>query len=124
MITVAFLKAFNKILHNKLLFKLSKYGVTHKLLNWICEFLIARSFNVCMNSCVSKLFNVCSSVPQGSKLGPLLYKLFKNDITQIFSFAHTKMYADNLTIYASINIDNDRIELQNELNLFYEWCSK
>ena len=34
------------------------------------------------------------------------------------------MYADDLTIYASINTDNDRIELQNELDLFSEWFSK
>ena len=34
------------------------------------------------------------------------------------------MYADDLTIYASINNDNNRIELQNELDLFFEWCSK
>ena len=94
------------------------------LLNWIREFLIDRSFNVFINSCVSKLFNVCSSLPQGSKLGSLFYILFTNDITQIFNFARIKMYADDLTIYASINNNNDRIKLQNELDLFCEWCFK
>ena len=34
------------------------------------------------------------------------------------------MYTDDLTIYASINNDNDRIELRNEIDLFCEWCSK
>ena len=81
MVTADFSKGFDKILHNKLLFKLSKYGVTDKLLNWIREFLISRSFNVCINSSVSKLFSVCSFVPQGSKLGPLLSIHFTNDIT-------------------------------------------
>ena len=38
----------------------------------------------------------------------------------IFNFARIKMYADDLTIYASINNDNDRIELENELDLFCE----
>ena len=64
MITVDFSKALDKILHNKLLFKLSKYGVTDRLLSWISEFLIGRYFNVCIYSCVFKLFNVCSSVPK------------------------------------------------------------
>ena len=107
-----------------MLFKLSKYGATDKLLNWIRGFLIGRFVSVCLNSCVSKLFDVCSSVPQGSKLGPLLYLLFTNDITQIFNFARIKMCADDLTIYASRNNDNDRIKLQNELDLFCECCSQ
>ena len=34
------------------------------------------------------------------------------------------MYADNLINYASINNNNDWIELQNELDLFCQWCSK
>ena len=68
MIAVDFSKTFDKILHNKSLFKLSQYYVTDKLLNWIREFLIGRSFNFCINSCASQLFNVCSSVPKGSKL--------------------------------------------------------
>ena len=34
------------------------------------------------------------------------------------------MYADDLTIYARINNNNDRIELQNKLDLFCEWFSK
>ena len=89
---------------------------------YLCEFLIGRSFNVCINSCASKLFNVSSFVPHSSKLGPLLYILFRNDITQIFNFSSIKMYADD--IYASINNNNDRNELQNELDLFCEWCSK
>ena len=118
MITVDFSKAFDKILNNKLLFKWSNYDVIDTSLNWIREFLIGRSSNVCINLCISKLFNACSFVPQGSKLGPLLYILFTNDITQIFNFARIKLYADDLTIYVCINNNYDRIELQNELFCF------
>ena len=88
MIMVDFSKAFDKILQNKLLFNLFKYGVTDKLLNWTHEFLIGRLFNVCINSCVFKLFDVCSFVPQGSKLGLLLYILFTNDISLKYSILH------------------------------------
>ena len=61
---------------------------------------------------------MCSSIPKGLKLGTLLYILFTNDITQIFNFARIKMFADDQTIYASINNNNDRIELQNEHDCF------
>ena len=42
-------------------------------------------------------FNVTSSVPQGSILGPLMYIIFANDIAELFTFAKVKMYADDLT---------------------------
>ena len=52
---------------------------------------------------MSKFLPVISSVPQGSKLGPLLYILYANDIMQNFKFAKVKMYADDVTVYAVVN---------------------
>ena len=34
------------------------------------------------------------------------------------------MYADDLTIYACINNEMDRVKFQNELSIFYNWCIK
>ena len=59
---------------------------------------------------------------QGSKLSPMLYIIYANDIADLFNFANIKMYADDLTIYACINYEIDRDKLQNELNNFYNWC--
>ena len=64
---------------------------------------------------------VISSVLQGSKLGPLLYIFYANDIMQNFKFAKVKMYADYLTVYAVVNNFNDRNKLQNELYNLLEW---
>ena len=91
------------------------------MLLWIKEFLNNRSFAVKLNNYLSKSLPVISSVPQGSKLGPLLYILYANDIMQNFKFAKVKMYADDLTVYAIVNNINDRIKLQNELNNLLEW---
>ena len=38
-------------------------------------------------------------------------------------FAKVKMYADDLTIYAVINNENDRIAFQKELDKLQLWCS-
>ena len=46
---------------------------------------------------------VPSSVPQGSKLGPLHFILYINDIINNFHHAKVRMYADDLTIYAVVN---------------------
>ena len=123
-ITVDFSKAFDKISHNKLLHKLNCYGISSKVLSWIKCFLIGRKFNVKLNNYCSKFYNITSSVPQGSKLGPLLYIIYANDIADVFNFANIKMFADDLTIYACINNEMDRVKLQNELNNFYDWCLK
>ena len=63
------------------------------------------------------------SVPQGSKPGLSLYITYANDIAGIFKFAYIKMYANDLTNYAVVNM-SDRKVLQFELNLFCEWCNK
>ena len=42
--------------------------------------------------------------------------LYANDIAKIFKFAKVKIYADNLTIYAAVNNNEDKNKFQNELN--------
>ena len=66
LITVDFSKAFDKISHSKQIHKLNCYGISGKVLSWIKYFLIGRKFNVKLNNCCSKFYNITSSVPQGS----------------------------------------------------------
>ena len=95
-----------------------------KTLIWIKAFLTNRSFMVCLNSFHSSYFPVKSSVPKGTKLGPLMYIiLFANDLVKLFKFAKVKMYADDVSLYAVINSDNERIAFQNELNELCVWAS-
>ena len=92
------------------------------MLAWIEDFLTNRKFNINVGNCKSDAFDVFSSVPQGSKLGPLMYVLYSNDIADVLKFATVKRYADDLAVYAIINNNNDRIKLQNNLNQLCEWC--
>ena len=78
---------------------------------------------VCLNSFHSSYFLVISSVPQATKLGPLKCILFANDLVKLFKFALVQMYADDVSIYAVIDSDNDRIAFQNELNELCVWAS-
>ena len=41
-----------------------------------------------------------------------------------FKYAKVIMYADDFTIYATINNGDDRIKLQNELNNLVTWAAK
>ena len=100
-------KAFDAIYHNKLIHKLSKYGIIGKTLNWISSVFNNRVFNVRLNSEYSNPYPVLSSVPQGSCLGLYLYVLFINDVIRIFKFAKLVMYVDDMSLYAVINNKND-----------------
>ena len=53
-----------------------------------------------------------------------MYNLYCNDIVNNFKYAKVKMYADDLTIYAVIKNDDDRVKLQNELNYLVSWAAK
>ena len=64
-----FRKAFDLVSHKYLLYKMSKYGISGQILEWVKSFLNDRSQRVVIRGSASEACSVTSGVPQGSVLG-------------------------------------------------------
>ena len=119
-----FQKAFDKVPHQRLVYKLKKAGITGTLLCWIESFLTKRKQRVKINGKYSSWSDVISGVPQGSVLGPLLFILFINDLPDCLNSCSCKIFADDTKIARSANNLEDVELIQQDLEQLYEWTTE
>jgi hypothetical protein len=118
-------KAFDTVSHAKLTHKLQAYGIGGSLLSVIADFLGGRSQRVLLPGGVSSWKTVLSGVPQGSVLGPLLFLLYINDITDSFhEDISIKLFADDLKIYMEIEDNSQSTVFQEYINAVADWADQ
>ena len=69
------LKAFDRVWHAGLLYKLKSYGISGQIFGLICSFLGNRWLRVVLDGKSSQEYLVNVGLPQGSILGPTLFLL-------------------------------------------------
>ena len=118
-ILLDFSKAFNKINHSKLLWKLHQYGICGRELAWIRAFLGSRSKQVVIDGEESESIPVTSGVPQDSVLGPILL-VFKDDLPDEVR-SQVRLFADDTALYLTMESEVDSSALQTELDILSAW---
>ena len=120
LVLLDFSKAFDKVNHLKLLFKLSSHGVKGQILKRISSFLVGRTQAVVLEGECSPEVPVTSGVPQGSVLGPLLFLLYINDLPENIR-SQVRLFADDTAVYLTVDSQNDSIIRQNDLDTLQKW---
>ena len=59
-------------------------------------------------------------IPPGKILGPTLFFVYVDDISNIFTFS-IKMFADNSKIYSDINNGEDALAIQSDVDCLENW---
>ena len=117
-------KAFDRVWHRGLLFKLESVGVSDSLILWFSDYLAERKQRVGLPGAASSWKNIKAGVPQGSILGPLLFLVYINDIVEDIHSC-IRLFADDTSLY--IIVDNP-LEAADTLNAdlakIHSWASK
>ena len=95
-------KAFDRVWHDGLLYKLRKIGIGGNLLSFLQNYLSNRYQSVVVEGQKSEPGLIRAGVPQGSVLGPLLFLVYINDLPNNID-SHIKLFADDTTLYIDVD---------------------
>ena len=109
-------KVFDKVWHKGLLYKLKTIGVRDPLMGWVESYLTNRKQRVVIDGQSSEWQCIKAGVPQGSVLGPLLFLIYINDITENLE-TDCFLCADDTSLYDIVNTPvMSLVKLNNDLN--------
>ena len=115
-------KAFDKVWHEGLLFKLKQNGISGKLLTLLKNYLSNSRQRDLINGSSSQWGDIESGVPQGSVLGPLLFFICINGLEMGIK-SQVKFFADDTSLFSIVH---DPIisakDLNDDLTLISQWA--
>ena len=114
-------KAFDKVCHKDLIYKLKQIGISSNILNIIIDFLSFRK-RVVLNGQVSHWTSIEAGVPQLSLLGPLLFFIYINDLSDVLS-TNAELFANDTSLFSVVPDSNtSAAHLNNDLRKISNWA--
>ena len=121
-------KAFDKVWHEGIIFKLKCSGISGNLLNLFENYLLNRHQFVVLNGKESNWMNLKAGVPQGSVLSPLLFLVYINDLIDNIS-SDIRLFADDSSLFTCVKgVDQTHEKLEKDLQtvknglISGKWC--
>ena len=98
-------KAFDKVWHEGLLYKIKNNGINGNALQLIESFLHNRRQRVVLNGQSSSWLSIRAGVPQGSVLGPLFFLIYINDLPEGLN-SEVKFFVVGTSLFSIVNYVN------------------
>ena len=95
-------KAFDKVWHEGVFFKLSQKEISGNLLKLLTDILKSRKQRVSLNGQTSSCTEVNEGVPQSSISGPVLFSLYINDLPDGLS-SNVKRFGDSTSLFSVVH---------------------
>ena len=114
-------KAFDKVWHEGLLYKLKNNGINGNALQLIESFLHNRRQRVALNGQSSSWLPIRTGLPQGSVLGPLFFLIYINDLPEGLNF-EVKLFADDTSLFSIVKcVKTSASTLNSDLLKIQDW---
>ena len=115
-------KAFDRVWHEGLIYKLKRCGVSGQLLFLIQSFLNDRKQRTVLNGQSSNWGDISAGVPQGSILGPLFFLVYINDLS-VGLKCNVKLFADDTSLFTVVEDSNTAAsDMNHDLDLISQWA--
>ena len=116
-------KAFDRVWHKSLLYKLAAMGILDYLQRWFTSYLSGRIRRVVIDSIVSDLASILADIHQGSFFGPLLILVYTNDIVSNINWI-IRLFAADTSLYSIVeNPQSAARSLNIDLETINKWAT-